>query len=247
MASIINASSTGSGGIVQTADASGVLQLQSNGTVALIVDASGYTTIGTAVPSGIKAGNLNVCGTGATGNGWAAQFGNATGSIAVLAGVRSSIASIGTQSATTLSLNPDGGQVITPNRSAFIAYMTATSTATTIPFNATTLNIGSNYNTSTYTYTAPVSGLYFFNLIITYDGTGTNPNAGYIALFVNGTRARDFFEANAAWTTNTELHSSCIYYLNANDAVLVYNSGSGNIQAGGNANYYSLFSGYLIG
>jgi hypothetical protein len=42
MASIINASSTGSGGIVQTADASGVLQLQSNGTVALAV--SGATT-----------------------------------------------------------------------------------------------------------------------------------------------------------------------------------------------------------
>lgn len=37
MASIINASSSGSGGIVQTADASGVLQLQSNGTVALTV------------------------------------------------------------------------------------------------------------------------------------------------------------------------------------------------------------------
>ena len=38
MASIINASSTGSGGIVQTADASGVLQLQSNGTTAAFVD-----------------------------------------------------------------------------------------------------------------------------------------------------------------------------------------------------------------
>lgn len=52
MASIINASSTGSGGIVQTADASGVLQLQSNGTVALTVNTSGYVafrdaTVGT--------------------------------------------------------------------------------------------------------------------------------------------------------------------------------------------------------
>lgn len=35
MASIINASSSGSGGIVQTADASGVLQLQNNGTIGL--------------------------------------------------------------------------------------------------------------------------------------------------------------------------------------------------------------------
>jgi hypothetical protein len=46
MASIINASSTGSGGIVQTADASGVLQLQSNGTTALTVSGSTVTLAG---------------------------------------------------------------------------------------------------------------------------------------------------------------------------------------------------------
>lgn len=41
MASIINASSTGSGGIVQTADASGVLQLQANGTTIATVQSTG--------------------------------------------------------------------------------------------------------------------------------------------------------------------------------------------------------------
>jgi hypothetical protein len=46
MASIINASSTGSGGIVQTADASGVLQLQSNGTVVLTVNTSNQMVLG---------------------------------------------------------------------------------------------------------------------------------------------------------------------------------------------------------
>jgi len=45
MASIINASSSGSGGIVQTADASGVLQLQTNGTVALSIDTSANITL----------------------------------------------------------------------------------------------------------------------------------------------------------------------------------------------------------
>ena len=44
MASIINASSSGSGGIVQTADASGVLQLQANGTVALTVNSNASLT-----------------------------------------------------------------------------------------------------------------------------------------------------------------------------------------------------------
>jgi len=54
MASIINASSTGSGGIVQTADASGVLQLQSNGTTAVTV--SGSTVTFAAQPAGTFAG-----------------------------------------------------------------------------------------------------------------------------------------------------------------------------------------------
>ena len=58
MASIINASSTGSGGIVQTADASGVLQLQSNGTLALNVDTSANISVGTTTANTV-AGNSN--------------------------------------------------------------------------------------------------------------------------------------------------------------------------------------------
>jgi len=53
MASIINASSTGSGGLISTGDASGVLQLQSNGTVALTVATSGNVGIGDTSPSSL--------------------------------------------------------------------------------------------------------------------------------------------------------------------------------------------------
>ena len=51
MASIINAASSGSGGLVSTADSSGVLQLQTNGTTAMTVATSGYVGIGTTSPS----------------------------------------------------------------------------------------------------------------------------------------------------------------------------------------------------
>jgi len=51
MASTINASNSGSGGIVQTADASGVLQLQSAGTTAVTIDTSQNVGIGTTSPS----------------------------------------------------------------------------------------------------------------------------------------------------------------------------------------------------
>jgi hypothetical protein len=52
MPSIINASSSGSGGIVQTADASGVLQLQSNGTTALTVSGANVTVAGNTTTTG---------------------------------------------------------------------------------------------------------------------------------------------------------------------------------------------------
>ena len=52
MASIINASSTGSGGLISTGDASGVLQLQNNGSATLTMDTSGNVGIGTSSPQG---------------------------------------------------------------------------------------------------------------------------------------------------------------------------------------------------
>ena len=47
MASIINASTTSTSGLIQTADASGVLQLQSNGVTGLTVDTGGNVTVNT--------------------------------------------------------------------------------------------------------------------------------------------------------------------------------------------------------
>lgn len=52
MASTINASSSGSGGLISTGDASGVLQLQNNGTAAVTVT-GGNTGFGTASPTSV--------------------------------------------------------------------------------------------------------------------------------------------------------------------------------------------------
>jgi hypothetical protein len=51
MASIINASTSGAGGVITTADASGQLELQTAGTTAITIDASQNVGIGTATPT----------------------------------------------------------------------------------------------------------------------------------------------------------------------------------------------------
>ena len=52
MASTINASSSGAGGLISTGDSSGVLQLQSNTSPTVTIDASGNVGIGTTSPGG---------------------------------------------------------------------------------------------------------------------------------------------------------------------------------------------------
>ena len=65
MASIINAST--SSGLVQTADTSGVLQLQTNGTATATIDTSGNVGIGTTSPTTIS-NYRNVTLSGTTGS-----------------------------------------------------------------------------------------------------------------------------------------------------------------------------------
>jgi hypothetical protein len=51
MASIINALSSGTGGIVTSGDASGILQLQTANTAAVTIDGSQNVGIGTVTPT----------------------------------------------------------------------------------------------------------------------------------------------------------------------------------------------------
>ena len=65
MASTINGTSTGSGGLISTGDDSGILNIQTNETTAITVDASQKVGIGTASPTGTLevVGSLKIKGT----------------------------------------------------------------------------------------------------------------------------------------------------------------------------------------
>ena len=115
--------------------------------------------------------------------------------------------------------------------------------STVMIFNNIDYDTGSNFNTSTYTFTAPVAGWYHFDYRI-----GHWANASYsteVLLFVNGS-----FTSRGNLATNTSSNQgSDTLKLNANDQVKVigYSSTTQNNGAGsGSDSSVQYFSGFLM-
>ena len=131
------------------------------------------------------------------------------------------------------------GRVTMPYQPAFRATGSSgyATRSTPIDYTTTSLNIGGHYNTSTYKFTAPVSGHYYFDACAIAPSTSS---AGGIHLRVNGgAQARAYHQDN-----ERSRSVSSIFYLNAGDSVDVgveeqtsYFLGAG----------YGWFLGYLIG
>ena len=139
-------------------------------------------------------------------------------------------------------------RVLTPARPAFLARRndTATSISSGDIFNFDSVSIyggfdtASGYNTSTYTYTCPVAGLYWFHVSAILGGA-TYSNAQWkIQLNSSDYEQRHFSSTNTDYYTN-----SIDTYINAsaNDTV--------RIKAATNLTFYgnqwSVFMGHLIG
>ncbi len=131
------------------------------------------------------------------------------------------------------------GRTLMPNQTAFYARGAETSGTLTngadIPFSNAEVNIGGNYNTSSYRFTAPVAGVYQINTSLFNVG-----GSGRVSIKVNGAskyNSQNNWDVQWAWAG--------AIYLNANDYVTV-----GDWQGlSGAAIYYghSSFSGFLVG
>tara|TARA_B100000902_G_scaffold230498_1_gene218704 strand:+ start:77 stop:979 length:903 start_codon:yes stop_codon:yes gene_type:complete len=148
-----------------------------------------------------------------------------------------------------------GGEVTKPSNPAFIVGRTGgnqTFTLGTFPFNVARVNVGNHYNTSTYKFTAPVAGVYYFYAQVYYNaGNGTfrvgfrkTPNGGS-ALMLNTAQ-------HAMVGNDNQQSTSIIESLAVGDTVELYSDQNASRQLYYNINSgsfgaHTYFMGYLIG
>jgi hypothetical protein len=109
-----------------------------------------------------------------------------------------------------------------------------------LPFNSTNYNVGGHYNTSTYRFTAPITGYYlFYTAVGSTSGMSTSTYFG-ISFTINNTTQNGQWGISSAGY-QVQKHTA-IYYLNANDYVTVWTEVSTPFDT-----QNPTFGGYLLG
>ena len=148
---------------------------------------------------------------------------------------------------TALSIDT-GGRILQPTKPAFRAYRTggwnsvsSSGVWHTLTFNLEDHDIGGHYNTSTYTFTCPSTGVYFFGAQYQHDAN----NSARVRLFANGTTSIGMADNSI----QGDMSQVCAtHYMTAGSTVLAQ-AQLGNVNAD---DWYasleaSYFFGYLIG
>jgi hypothetical protein len=261
MPSIINA--TTSTGLVSSADNSGSLQLATNnGTTALTIDTSQNVGIGvsTVAASGSRrvvqvangaSGGMLMLGNSGTENGNPRLFLESTNDLGLASGVTTGVMKFYTNDVTRMTIDASG-RVRQPFQPAFQIKGSSGSVAVAsnavLPFNTALTNVGSHFNTSTYTFTVPVAGVYFFAISLRWENN--NGSAAYWRpdFYINGATSPTYTGAIQAIAANTYAYAaqSFVVSLNAGDTCKWHYNTSGSATNNFNLDE-SIFSGYLLG
>lgn len=138
-----------------------------------------------------------------------------------------------------------------PEQPAFTARITTTGTlynSQVLPFSSASLNLGNHYNTSTYLFTAPISGHYFFSysvLIRNNSGTartetGFWKNGGWLM-----NRGNSYVNSTGSSSDHNQASSSVITYMSANDTMGIYQLQTSPSDTYGGTSL-SIFTGRLV-
>ena len=146
-----------------------------------------------------------------------------------------------------MKINP-AGQVTTPQQPAVRASRTggnySGSSTEVIVWNNVIYNQGNHYNNSNGRFTAPVSGVYQFNVMGSV--TGSPQNAAIHRASINGAYQADVFPIASSTVQHISYANSFLLNLSTNDYVQIWSPG-GSVLWYGTGNVHNHFSAYLVG
>ena len=152
---------------------------------------------------------------------------------------------------TGLLLN-SSGQITTASQPAFLVGRSSNvsvATGSPIIFNSATLNRGNHYSTSTGLFTAPVAGVYSFQVTVLLNlSEGTSAELSH-AINSAGTYNIGRYVYKNGYTGYDDLmsmSSAISVYLNANDTFSIINNSTGSRTVLGSTGWCR-FSGFLVG
>ena len=144
-----------------------------------------------------------------------------------------------------------GGLISSPNQISFRARRQGDeliSTSVHLPYNVAVFNIGGAYNATTYEFTAPISGTYFF-----YVSFFRDDNNSYMVDIIQKTTTTEIKQERFEQLTTgagglTKIFGSVTFFLDAGD--IVYTKRTGGIvrlSDGGNGAALTNFGGHFLG
>lgn len=219
----------------------GATQTTTSGTAHMTIDSSGEVGIGTTAPD--KAIEIN----SSTGANLRLTYNDGDGSAA-------NYMDLSTTSTGNLTIGGSGGAVTKPNNPAFLAYnsvtdenVTGDGTQVTVEFNSEIFDQGSDFNSTTDTFTAPVTGKYYLSTNVSIEDVG-GFGGTHVAVRICTSNATYYTWASAAdGAGDCSAQLSVLADMDANDTAYVYvlgSAGTKTLDVTGTT-YQTIFSGWL--